>query len=57
MYLENGQEVNLDKALTDENDKTMYLVTQIYIGETFRVSGAGGYGSGDGSGDGDGSGS
>jgi len=44
-------------ALTDENDKTMYLVTQIYIGETFRVSGAGGYGSGDGSGDGDGSGS
>ncbi len=42
-YLENGQEVNLDKILTDENGKTLYLVTPIFSGEAMRVSGGGGY--------------
>lgn len=35
-YLENGQEVNLDKVLTDEKGKTLYLVTPIFSGEAMR---------------------
>ena len=42
-YLENGQEVILDEVLTNEKGKTKYLVTPIFCGEAFRVSGAGGY--------------